>query len=62
MPDDHRYFAYRALVNEGMEPGDEVINMTITQRGHEYRDETEGEHPVVDLRESTRAKSHSTVS
>jgi hypothetical protein len=27
-----------------------IINQTLEQKGREYRDETEGQHPVPDLR------------
>jgi hypothetical protein len=50
LPADHRYFAYQAKVNEGGAPSEQVIDENRAQRGHEYRDETEGEHPVPDLR------------
>jgi hypothetical protein len=50
LPTDHRYFDYQSTVNEGGAPSQEVIEQTLAQRHHEYRDETEGEHPVADLR------------
>jgi hypothetical protein len=54
LPNDHRYFAFRGLVNAGGAPSEEVIDQFRAERGLDYRDETEGEHPVVDLRASTR--------
>jgi len=50
LPPDHRYFRYQAIVNEGGAPSEQVIEQDRAERGHEYRDETEGEHPVPDLR------------
>ena len=50
LPSDHRYFQYQALVNKGGAPSEMVIDQTREQKGREYRDETEGEHPVPDLR------------
>jgi hypothetical protein len=50
LPSDHRYFAYQATVNEGGTPTEDVIQQDRQQRHHEYRDETEGQHPIADLR------------
>jgi hypothetical protein len=50
LPSDHRYFGYQATVNEGGTPSEEVVQQHRQQRGDEYRDETEGEHPIADLR------------
>ena len=50
LPSDHRYFRYQAIVNEGGTPTEMVIDQTRQQKGREYRDETEGAHPVPDLR------------
>ena len=49
LPGDHRYFAYQDVTNEGGAPSEVVVNMNREARGHEYRDETEGEHPVPEL-------------
>ncbi len=51
LPDGHPNFAYRDGVNAGGNPGEQVIEQNRSSSGHEYRDETDGEHPVVDLRE-----------
>ena len=51
LPDDHRYFVFQRTVNEGGAPSEQVIEQNVAANGREYRDETEGEHPVVDLRE-----------
>jgi hypothetical protein len=37
-------------VNEGGAPTEMVIEQNRTQRGREYRDETEGAHPIDSLR------------
>jgi hypothetical protein len=50
LPDDHRYFRYQEIVNAGAAPSEMVIDQTRDQRGREYRDETEGAHPIPDLR------------
>lgn len=50
LPDDHRYFKYQAVVNEGGVPTEQVIDMIRAEKDHEYRVESEAEHPVVDLR------------
>jgi hypothetical protein len=51
LPDDHRFFAFQATVNDGGAPSEQVIEETRTQKGRDYRDETEGENPVPDLRQ-----------
>jgi hypothetical protein len=50
LPGDHRYFEYQRVVNEGGAPSEQVIDQNRTQRHAEYRDETQGEHPVPGLR------------
>ena len=50
LPADHRYFAYQGTVNEGGAPSEQVIDQTRNQGAGEYRDETEGDHPIADLR------------
>jgi hypothetical protein len=50
LPADHRYFEYQRVTNEGGAPSEVVVNMDREERGTEYRDETDGSHPVPDLR------------
>ena len=50
LPADHRYFAYQGTVNEGGAPSEQVIDQVRSQGAGEYRDETEGGHPIADLR------------
>ncbi len=57
LPDDHRYFAYQATVNEGGSPTEEIIDRIRAEKDHEYRTETEGDHPVIDLRSPVPAVS-----
>jgi hypothetical protein len=52
----HRYFTYQQTVNEGGAPSEQVIDETRAQKGREYRDETEGENPVPDLREPAASR------
>ena len=49
LPAGHRYFEYQETVNAGGAPSEQVIDENRTSNGHEYRDETEGPHPVADL-------------
>jgi hypothetical protein len=49
LPSGHRYFVYQATVNEGGAPSEQIIDQARMDGG-EYRDETEGDHPVADLR------------
>jgi hypothetical protein len=51
LPAGHRYFDYQAIVNAGGTPSEEVIDENRAAAGREFRDETEGDHPVIDLRE-----------
>jgi hypothetical protein len=50
LPSDHRYYRYQETVNAGGNPSEEVIDENRAHSGHEYRDETEGDHPVANLR------------
>jgi hypothetical protein len=49
LPKDHRYFQYQDTVNKGGAPSEQVID-DARDNGGEYRDETEGPHPIADLR------------
>jgi hypothetical protein len=55
LPVDHRYFAYQDTVNAGGAPSEQVIDQNRAHSGRDFRDETEGDHPVVDLREPSPA-------
>jgi hypothetical protein len=50
LPADHRYHRYQETVNAGGNPSEQVIDENRRSSGREYRDETEGEHPVAELR------------
>jgi hypothetical protein len=50
LPEDHRSRRYRAVVNAGGAPSEQVIEQNRSAQGREYRDETEGENPVPALR------------
>ena len=50
LPPDHRSRRYREVVNAGGAPSEMVIDDNRSQSGHEFRDETEGEHPIAELR------------
>ena len=56
LPEKHRYFAYQDTVNAGGAPSEDVIDQARSARGTDQRDETEGEHPVVDLRQPQPAR------
>jgi hypothetical protein len=49
LPGGHRSPHYRTVVNAGGNPSEQVIEMNRAKSGHEYRDETEGPHPVSAL-------------
>ncbi len=51
LPPDHRYFWYQSEVNDnGSSPSEEIINRHRSDKGDEYRLQTEGPHPVEHLR------------
>ena len=52
LPSDHRSVAYQATVNAGGAPSEQVVAENVAASGRDYRDQTEGEHPVIDLREA----------
>ena len=56
LPAEHRYFAYQDTVNAGGAPSEQVIDQNRARSERDFRDETEGEHPIVDLREPARAE------
>ena len=56
LPRGHRYFDYQKTVNAGGAPSEQVIEQNRAASGDEFRDETEGEHPVIDLREPAEAR------
>lgn len=55
LPADHRYFAYQETVNAGGAPSEQVIDQNRARSGRDFRDETEGDHPIVDLRDPAPA-------
>jgi hypothetical protein len=56
LPDDHRYFAFQALVNAGGTPSEMVIDDTRAERGRDYRDESEGPNPIERLQRMVEVK------
>jgi rubrerythrin len=51
LPDSHRYFTWQRLVNvDGSAPSQRVIEAHIDRRGTDWRLETEGPHPIEELR------------
>jgi len=56
MPADHRLFAFQAIANDGSVPSNEVIRLNVEASGRDYRDETEGPSPVIDLRDPVGAQ------
>jgi hypothetical protein len=50
LPGEHRSRRYREVVNAGGVPSEMVIDDNRAHSGHEFRDETEGQHPVAELR------------
>lgn len=56
LPDDHRYFRYQRIVNAKGNPTEQVVEMDRDERGAEYRDETDGDNPIGDLRPVGAAK------
>lgn len=52
LPGDHRFHRHQETVNDGGQtaPSVQVIDRHIREKGEDYRLETEGEHPVQELR------------
>jgi len=51
LPSDHRYFRFQETVNAGGVPSEQVIEADRAERsGPEYRDETDGDNPIKELR------------
>jgi hypothetical protein len=50
LPADHRCRRYRDIVNAGGAPSELVIEQNRAAHRREYRDETEGDSPVPELR------------
>ena len=50
LPADHRSRRYRDIANAGGVPSEDVIEQNRAASGRDYRDETEGENPVPELR------------
>jgi hypothetical protein len=56
MPSGHRLLEYQATVNDGPVPSNEVIRLNTEANGRDFRDETEGPNPVLDLRDPVGAQ------
>lgn len=50
LPKDHRYFTYQQIVNAETVPSERVIENHVAELGEEYRFQSQGEHPVEELR------------
>jgi hypothetical protein len=50
LPSDHRYFRYQQLVNADSAPSEIVVEADRGENGTEYRDETDGDNPIDELR------------
>lgn len=55
LPKDHRYWQYQSMVNTDGVPSLKVIDEHIRQKGHDYRYESEGEHPIERFRQKEEA-------
>jgi hypothetical protein len=55
LPSDHRYFELQKTVNADGAPSETVIDLNREANGREFRDETEGEHPIADLQETAKS-------
>jgi hypothetical protein len=55
LPSGHRYHLYQQKVNSGMVPSREVIQQHVDRNGQDYRQETEGPHPVERFQDRRRA-------
>jgi hypothetical protein len=51
LPEDHTFWQFQRTVNAGGAPSDEVIDANVERNGGDYRFETEGPNPVIELRD-----------
>ena len=56
LPADHRYFRYQDVVNTDGTPSEQVIEQNRAAAGREFRDETEGENPIPELRDAAAGR------
>lgn len=52
LPADHRYFHHQEAVNGLWVPTEQIIDQHIAIKGQEYRFQSDGEHPVEELRQA----------
>ena len=52
LPPDHRYFRHQQTVNAGGAPTEKIIRQHIEAKGQDYRFQSEGAHPVEELRQA----------
>jgi len=55
LPDTHRYFQFQRTVNAGGVPSEQVVDEDRAERDRDYRDETEGDNPIPELRQIVAA-------
>ncbi|HKP12619.1 MAG TPA: hypothetical protein VJZ91_10930 [Blastocatellia bacterium] len=57
LPEDALYFSYQEQVNGGgLVPSEQVIEQHVSAQGGDYRDQTEGPHPVTQLQQAATQK------
>lgn len=57
LPEDSLYFSYQKQVNgDGFVPSEQVIDEHVAALGSDYRDQTEGPHPVKQLQQAASQK------
>jgi hypothetical protein len=52
LPNDHRYFRYQHTVNAQGVPSEHVVRQHVEAKGQDYRFQSEGDHPVRELRQA----------
>jgi hypothetical protein len=50
LPSDHRYFSFQAVMNGDGVPSEQIVDEDRAATGTEYRDETDGDNPIDELR------------
>jgi hypothetical protein len=50
LPSDHRYFTFQKVMNGDGVPSEEIVNQDRSESGRDYRDETDGDNPIEELR------------
>ncbi len=52
LPKDHRYFTIQRTYETATAPSERIVDLDRSERGREYRDQPDGDHPIAAFQES----------